>query len=84
MDIDNARAHISKREQQRVRSERIIDIAVCIQRALAVAPLTHFQARTIGRADNGERGSAAGAAPTAGDPEHDLKQVNDPTEHPGT
>jgi len=68
MNIDIARAHISEREQQRVRSERIIDIAVCVQRALAVAPLTHFQARA--GADNGERGSAAGAAPTAGDPEH--------------
>jgi hypothetical protein len=53
-----------------VRSERIIDIAVCIERALAVAPLAHLEARTIGRADNGERGSAAPAAPTAGDPEH--------------
>jgi len=84
MNIDIARAHISEREQQRVRSERIIDIAVCIERALAVAPLAHLEARTIGRADNGERGSAAGAAPTAGDPEHDLKQVNNPTEHPST
>jgi len=70
VDIDNARAHISKREQQRVRSERIIDIAVCVTRALTVPPLAHLEARTIGRADNGERGSAAGAAPTAGDPKH--------------
>ena len=33
MDIDNARAHISKREQQRVRGERIIDITACSARA---------------------------------------------------
>jgi len=72
MNIDIARAHISEREQQRVRSERIIDIAVCIERALAVAPLAHLEARTIGRADNGERGSAAGAAPTTSDPKHGL------------
>ena len=70
MNVDIARAHISEREQQRVRSERIIDIAVCIERALAVAPLAHLEARTIGRADNGERGSAAGAAPAAGNAEH--------------
>jgi len=53
-----------------MRGERIIDIAVCVARSLPVAPLAHLEARTIGRADNGERGSAAGAAPTAGDPEH--------------
>ena len=70
MDIDNARAHVGVGEQKRVRSERIIDIAVCVTRALTVPPLAHLEARTIGRADNGERGSAAGAAPTAGDPEH--------------
>jgi len=70
MDIDIARAHIREREEKRVRGERIIDIAVCVTRALTVPPLAHLEARTIGRADNGERGSAAGAAPTAGNAEH--------------
>jgi len=68
MNIDNARAHVGKREQQRMRSERIIGIAVCVERALAVAPLAHFEVRT--GANDGERGGAAGAAPAAGDPKH--------------
>jgi len=55
-----------------MRGEGIIDITVCVQRALTVAPFTHFETRTIGGADDGERGSAAGAAPTASHPEHDL------------
>jgi hypothetical protein len=53
-----------------MRGERIIDIAVCIERAPAVAPLTHLETRAIGGADNGERGGAAMTAPAAGDPEH--------------
>ena len=53
-----------------MRSERIIDIAVCVERALSPAPLARLEARAIGGADNGERGGAAGAAPTAGNAEH--------------
>jgi len=68
VDIDNARAHISKREKQRVRGERIIDIAVCIERAPAVAPLADLQ--TIAGADDRERGGAAMTAPAASNAEH--------------
>jgi hypothetical protein len=68
MNIDNARAHISEREEQRMRGERIIDITAGVARALAVAPLAHFEVRT--GANDRERGSAAGAAPAAGDPKH--------------
>jgi len=70
MNIDIARAHIREREQEYMRSERITDITPSIQRALAVAPLTHLETRAIGGTDNGERGSAAMTAPAAGDPEH--------------
>jgi len=86
MNIDNTRAHICKREQQRVRSERVIDITVCVARALTVAPLAHLDARAIGGADDGERGGAAGAAPTAGNAEHlrELKQIHNAAEHPST
>jgi len=69
MNIDNTRAHICKREQQRVRSERVIDITVCVERALTVAPLAHLKARS-GTNDR-ERGGAAGTAPAAGNAEHD-------------
>jgi len=68
MNIGNARAHISEREEQRMRGERIIGIAICVERALTVAPLAHFEVRT--GAYNREHGSAAGAAPAAGDPKH--------------
>ena len=68
MDIDDTRAHISKREKQRVRGERIIDVTPSIQRAPAVAPLADLQ--TIAGADDGERGSAAVTAPATGDPKH--------------
>jgi len=66
-----------------MRGERIIDIAVCVARSLPVAPLAHLQARA--GADDGEGGSAAGAAPTAGNAEHlrDLKQIDDAAEHAG-
>jgi len=77
MYIDIARAHISEREQQRVRSERIIDIAVCIERALAVPPLADLQ--TIAGADDRERAGAAATAPRR--PETRLEQANDATEH---
>ena len=70
MDIDIARAHIREREEERMRGERIIDIAVCVARALTVPPLAHLQARA--GADDRERGGAAGAAPTTGNAEHDL------------
>ena len=70
MNIDNTRAHICKREQQRVRSERVIDITVCVERALTVAPLAHLETRA--GADDRERGGAAGTAPAAGSAEHDL------------
>ena len=84
MDIDNTRTHVSVGEQQRVRGERIIDIAVCVERALPVAPLAHLEARA--GADNGERGGAAGTAPAAGNAEHprDLKQIHDAAEHTRT
>jgi len=72
VDIDNTRAHIGKREQQRMRGKRIIDITVCVTRALSPLAFAHLEARAIGRADNGERGGAAGTAPAAGNPEHDL------------
>jgi len=67
-----------------MRGERIIDIAVCVARSLPVAPLAHLQARA--GADDGEGGSAAGAAPAAGNAEHlrDLKQIHDAAEHAGT
>jgi len=69
-----------------VRSERIIDITVCVARSLPVAPLAHLKTRAISGADNGERGSAAGTAPAAGNAEHlrDLKQIHNAAEHPGT
>jgi len=51
-----------------MRGEGIIDITVCVQRALTVAPFTHLQPRAS--ANNGERGGAAATAPAAGDPEH--------------
>ena len=70
MDIDNARTHIREREEQRMRGERIIDIAVCVARALPVATFAHLEARAI--TDDRERGSAAGTAPAAGNAEHDL------------
>lgn len=72
MYIDIARAHVGKREQQRVRGKRIIDIAACVERALAVAPFTHLETRAIGGADDGEHGSAAATAPATSNPEHDL------------
>jgi len=53
-----------------MRGERIIDVTPSVERALTVAPLTHFQARAIGGADDGEGGSAAGTAPAAGNAEH--------------
>jgi len=65
-----------------MRGERITDITPSIQRALAVAPLTHLKARAS--ADDRERGGATGAAPAAGNAEHDLhdlEQVDDATEH---
>jgi len=68
MNIDNARAHVSVCEQQRVRGERIIDVTVCVARSLPVAPLAHLEARAV--TDDRERGSAAGAAPAAGNAEH--------------
>ena len=68
MNIDNTRAHIRECEQQRMRSERIIDITVCVARSLPVAPLAHLQARS--GAYNRERGGAAGTAPAAGNAEH--------------
>jgi hypothetical protein len=68
VDIDNARTHIREREEQRMRGERIIDIAVCVARSLPVAPLAHFETRAS--TNDRERGSAAGAAPAAGDPKH--------------
>jgi len=70
VDIDDTRAHISKREKQRVRGERIIDVTPSVERAPTVAPLTHLETRAIGGADDGERGSAAVTAPAAGDPKH--------------
>jgi len=68
MNIDNTRAHICKREQQRMRGERIIDVTPSVERALTVAPLAHLETRA--GADDRERGGAAGTAPAAGDPEH--------------
>ena len=84
MNIDNARTHIREREEQRMRGERIIDIAVCVARSLPVAPLAHFETRAS--TNDRERGSAAGAAPAAGNAEHlrDLKQIHDAAEHAGT
>ena len=81
MNIDIARAHIRVREEQRVRSERVINITVCVERALAVAPLTHLETRS--GANDRERGGAATTAPAAGDPKHlrDLEQIDDTTEH---
>jgi len=70
MNVDIARAHIGKREQQRMRGKRIIDITVGVERALSPLALAHLKTRAIGGADDGERGSAAGAAPAASDPEH--------------
>jgi hypothetical protein len=52
-----------------MRGERIIDVTPSVARALAVAPLAHLKA--VAGAYNGERGGAAGAAPTTGDPKHD-------------
>jgi len=64
-----------------MRGERIIDIAVCVARSLPVAPLAHFETRAS--TNDRERGSAAGAAPAAGNAEHlrDLKQIHDAAEH---
>jgi len=70
VDIDNTRAHIRICEQEGMRSERIIDITVCVARSLPVAPLADLEARAIGGADNGERGGAARTAPAASEPEH--------------
>jgi len=70
VNINIARTHIREREQQRMRGERIIDVTVCVARALPVAPLAHLKARA--GADDGERGGAATTAPTAGNAEHDL------------
>jgi len=53
-----------------MRGEGIIDITVCVQRALTVAPFTHFETRAIAGADDRERGGAAMTAPTAGNAEH--------------
>ena len=71
MDIDNTRAQICICEQEGMRSERIIDITVCVTRALSPLAFAHLEARAIGGADNGERGGAATTAPTAGNAEHD-------------
>jgi len=51
-----------------MRGERIIDVTPSVERALAVAPLARLKARA--GAYNREHGSAAGAAPAAGDPKH--------------
>ena len=68
MNIDNTRTHVGKREQQRMRGERIIDVTPSVERALTVAPLAHLETRA--GADDRERGGAAGTAPAVGDPEH--------------
>jgi len=68
VNIDNTRTHVGKREQQRMRGERIIDVTPSVERALTVAPLAHLQARSS--AYNRERRGAAGTAPAVGDPEH--------------
>jgi len=65
-----------------MRSGRIINVTPCIDSALAVFALAHLE--TIARADDGERGGAAATAPTTGDPEHNLhnlEQVDNATEH---
>ena len=84
MNIDNTRAQVRVGKQQRMRSERIIDITVRVARSLPIPSLAHL--KTHAGADDGERGSAAGAAPTAGNVEHlrDLKQIHDAAEHAGT
>jgi len=82
MNIDNTRAQVRVGEQQRMRGERIIDITVCVARAPAVAPLTHLEASA--GADDGEGGGAATTAPAAGNAEHDLEQVDNTAQHPGT
>ena len=84
MNIDNTRAQVRVGEQQRMRGERIIDVTPSVERAPAVAPLAHLE--THAGADDGEGGSAAGAAPAAGNAEHlrDLKQIHNAAEHPGT
>jgi len=51
-----------------MRGERIIDVTPSVERAPAVFALAHLEARAS--ADDGECGSAAGAAPTAGNAEH--------------
>ena len=67
-----------------MRGERIIDVTPSVERAPPVPSLAHLETRA--GANNGERGSAAGAAPAAGNAEHlrDLKQIDDAAEHAGT
>jgi len=67
-----------------MRGERIIDVTPSVERALPVPSLAHLETRA--GANNGERGSAAGAAPAAGNAEHlrELKQIHNAAEHAGT